>query len=160
MWTSSAVARLARLQRSSSASRGSGSDASCARAWLPIAARSAAPKVPSDRSHPRFSLLGGPDGRPDAVRGPPAGSPIGPMTRRTIPPMRARSRLVIGLGLVLLGLVVAACADEPESPPADEASSVLRQALEAHSQGDLDGAAGLRFMGVLAAEHNYRPKIF
>ncbi len=25
--------------------------------------------------------------------------------------------------------------------------------------GDLDGAAGLRFMGVLAAEHNYRPKI-
>ncbi len=27
-------------------------------------------------------------------------------------------------------------------------------------QGDLDGAAGLRFMGVLDAEHNYRPKIF
>jgi hypothetical protein len=26
--------------------------------------------------------------------------------------------------------------------------------------GDFDGAAGLRFMGVLAAEHNYRPKIF
>ena len=26
--------------------------------------------------------------------------------------------------------------------------------------GDLDGAAGLRFMGVLVAEHNYRPKIF
>jgi hypothetical protein len=26
--------------------------------------------------------------------------------------------------------------------------------------GQLDGAAGLRFMGVLAAEHNYRPKIF
>jgi hypothetical protein len=26
--------------------------------------------------------------------------------------------------------------------------------------GDLDGAAGLRFMGVLSAEHNYRPKIF
>jgi hypothetical protein len=26
--------------------------------------------------------------------------------------------------------------------------------------GDMDGAAGLRFMGVLAAEHNYRPKIF
>jgi hypothetical protein len=26
--------------------------------------------------------------------------------------------------------------------------------------GDLDGAAGLRFMGVLNAEHNYRPKIF
>jgi Domain of unknown function (DUF1788) len=26
--------------------------------------------------------------------------------------------------------------------------------------GDLDGAAGLRFMGVLQAEHNYRPKIF
>jgi len=26
--------------------------------------------------------------------------------------------------------------------------------------GDLDGAAGLRFMGVLTAEHNYRPKIF
>jgi Domain of unknown function (DUF1788) len=26
--------------------------------------------------------------------------------------------------------------------------------------GDVDGAAGLRFMGVLAAEHNYRPKIF
>ncbi len=26
--------------------------------------------------------------------------------------------------------------------------------------GDLDGAAGLRFMGVLDAEHNYRPKIF
>jgi hypothetical protein len=26
--------------------------------------------------------------------------------------------------------------------------------------GNLDGAAGLRFMGVLAAEHNYRPKIF
>jgi hypothetical protein len=26
--------------------------------------------------------------------------------------------------------------------------------------GDLDGAAGLCFMGVLAAEHNYRPKIF
>jgi hypothetical protein len=25
--------------------------------------------------------------------------------------------------------------------------------------GDLDGAAGLRFMGVLDAEHNYRPKI-
>ena len=24
----------------------------------------------------------------------------------------------------------------------------------------LDGAAGLRFMGVLDAEHNYRPKIF
>ena len=26
--------------------------------------------------------------------------------------------------------------------------------------GDLDGATGLRFMGVLDAEHNYRPKIF
>ena len=26
--------------------------------------------------------------------------------------------------------------------------------------GDLDGAAGLRFMGVLEPEHNYRPKIF
>lgn len=26
--------------------------------------------------------------------------------------------------------------------------------------GDLDGAAGLRFMGVMDAEHNYRPKIF
>src|SRR5690606_14665198 len=26
--------------------------------------------------------------------------------------------------------------------------------------GRLDGAAGLRFMGVLEAEHNYRPKIF
>jgi len=26
--------------------------------------------------------------------------------------------------------------------------------------GDFDGAAGLRFMGVLDAEHNYRPKIF
>ena len=26
--------------------------------------------------------------------------------------------------------------------------------------GSLDGAAGLRFMGVLDAEHNYRPKIF
>jgi hypothetical protein len=26
--------------------------------------------------------------------------------------------------------------------------------------GDLDGAAGLRFMSVLPAEHNYRPKIF
>ena len=26
--------------------------------------------------------------------------------------------------------------------------------------GDQDGAAGLRFMGILDAEHNYRPKIF
>ena len=26
--------------------------------------------------------------------------------------------------------------------------------------GNVDGAAGLRFMGVLDAEHNYRPKIF
>lgn len=26
--------------------------------------------------------------------------------------------------------------------------------------GDVDGAAGLRFMGVLEPEHNYRPKIF
>ncbi len=26
--------------------------------------------------------------------------------------------------------------------------------------GELDGVAGLRFMGVLDAEHNYRPKIF
>ena len=26
--------------------------------------------------------------------------------------------------------------------------------------GHDDGAAGLRFMGVLEAEHNYRPKIF
>lgn len=26
--------------------------------------------------------------------------------------------------------------------------------------GDLDGPAGLRFMGILQAEHNYRPKIF
>ncbi len=26
--------------------------------------------------------------------------------------------------------------------------------------GELDGAAGLRFMGVLDAEHNYRPRIF
>ena len=26
--------------------------------------------------------------------------------------------------------------------------------------GELDGAAGLRFMGALDAEHNYRPKIF
>ena len=26
--------------------------------------------------------------------------------------------------------------------------------------GVLDGAAGLKFMGVLDAEHNYRPKIF
>lgn len=26
--------------------------------------------------------------------------------------------------------------------------------------GSLDGAAGLKFMGVLDAEHNYRPKIF
>ena len=26
--------------------------------------------------------------------------------------------------------------------------------------GELDGATGLRFMGVLDAEHNYRPRIF
>ena len=26
--------------------------------------------------------------------------------------------------------------------------------------GELDGAAGLRFMGILDAEHNYRPTIF
>jgi predicted YcjX-like family ATPase len=26
--------------------------------------------------------------------------------------------------------------------------------------GDLDGAAGLQFMGLLDAEHNYRPMIF
>ncbi len=26
--------------------------------------------------------------------------------------------------------------------------------------GDLDGAAGLRFMGIFDAEHNYRPKIY
>jgi hypothetical protein len=26
--------------------------------------------------------------------------------------------------------------------------------------GELDGAAGLRFMGILDADHNYRPKIF
>lgn len=26
--------------------------------------------------------------------------------------------------------------------------------------GDVEGAAGLRFMSILAAEHNYRPKIF
>lgn len=26
--------------------------------------------------------------------------------------------------------------------------------------GTADGAAGLRFMGVLEAEHNYRPKVF
>ena len=26
--------------------------------------------------------------------------------------------------------------------------------------GALDGPAGLRFMGILDAEHNYRPKIF
>ena len=26
--------------------------------------------------------------------------------------------------------------------------------------GELDGVAGLRFMGILDAEHNYRPKIF
>ena len=26
--------------------------------------------------------------------------------------------------------------------------------------GELDGAAGLRFMGILDTEHNYRPKIF
>jgi hypothetical protein len=26
--------------------------------------------------------------------------------------------------------------------------------------GTADGAAGLRFMGVLDAEHNYRPKVF
>lgn len=26
--------------------------------------------------------------------------------------------------------------------------------------GELDGAAGLRFMGILDAEHNYRPRIF
>ncbi len=26
--------------------------------------------------------------------------------------------------------------------------------------GELDGAAGLRFMGVLDSEHNYRPMIF
>ena len=26
--------------------------------------------------------------------------------------------------------------------------------------GEMEGAAGLRFMGVLDAEHNYRPKIF
>ena len=26
--------------------------------------------------------------------------------------------------------------------------------------GDLEGAAGLRFMGVLDAEHSYRPMIF
>jgi hypothetical protein len=26
--------------------------------------------------------------------------------------------------------------------------------------GELDGVAGLKFMGVLEAEHNYRPKIF
>lgn len=26
--------------------------------------------------------------------------------------------------------------------------------------GELDGAAGLKFMGILDAEHNYRPKIF
>ena len=38
---------------------------------------------------------------------------------------------------------------------------VLRGAdLALRGPGDLDGAAGLRFMGVLDAEHNYRPKIF
>ena len=26
--------------------------------------------------------------------------------------------------------------------------------------GELDGVVGLKFMGVLDAEHNYRPKIF
>jgi hypothetical protein len=26
--------------------------------------------------------------------------------------------------------------------------------------GELDGVAGLKFMGVLDADHNYRPKIF
>jgi len=26
--------------------------------------------------------------------------------------------------------------------------------------GEMEGPAGLRFMGVLDAEHNYRPKIF
>jgi hypothetical protein len=51
--------------------------------------------------------------------------------------------------------------------PAYRTSSLLEQ-LKGKVQvpavlfypGELDGAAGLRFMGVMDADHNYRPKIF
>jgi hypothetical protein len=51
--------------------------------------------------------------------------------------------------------------------PMYRTSSILEQMMGAvpvpailFYPGDLDGAAGLRFMGILDAEHNYRPKIF
>jgi tetratricopeptide (TPR) repeat protein len=56
--------------------------------------------------------------------------------------MRARARTVFVLGLLVLGLFAVACSSDPE-PPGGEAGDVLRQALQAHADGDLDEAAGL-----------------
>jgi tetratricopeptide (TPR) repeat protein len=56
--------------------------------------------------------------------------------------MRARARTVFVLGLLVWGLLAVACSGDPEPPP-DDASGVLRQALQAHADGDLDQAADL-----------------
>jgi len=65
------------------------------------------------------------------------------MARRTIPaPMRVRVPVAFVLGLLVWGLLAAACSDAPE-PGVTDASHVLQQALQAHADGDLDAAADL-----------------
>jgi tetratricopeptide (TPR) repeat protein len=64
------------------------------------------------------------------------------MERRTIPSMRARTRIVLVACLLMVGTSAAACSSEPE-PPGDQAGEVLRRALQAHGDGDLDAAVDL-----------------
>ena len=56
--------------------------------------------------------------------------------------MRARGRIFVILGLLAWGSFAMACSSDPE-PPGDEAGQVLRRALQAHADGDLDQAADL-----------------
>jgi tetratricopeptide (TPR) repeat protein len=56
--------------------------------------------------------------------------------------MRARTRIVLVLGLLVWGLSLVACSSDP-APTGGEAGDVLRQALQAHADGNLDEAADL-----------------
>jgi len=56
--------------------------------------------------------------------------------------MRARARIVLVLGLLVWGLSLVACSSDAGST-GNDAGSVLRQALQAHADGNLDQAADL-----------------
>lgn len=69
--------------------------------------------------------------------------------------MRTRPRIAFVLGLLLWGLFFVSCSSDPE-PQGDEVGAVLRQALQAHADGDLDQAADLyRQVLVLDPENRF-----